>query len=77
MELSVFRRWLVADGQVRLWVDLPNGRCQSVAASWTGLEAPPEDAPRTHGLLMTSCASRAIRKTAVKPVQASALTTEI
>ena len=56
MELTVLRQWHGADGQLRLWVELPIGRCQSMAASRTGLEAPPEDAPRTHGLAASSLA---------------------
>ena len=49
MELSVYNSWRGADGQLQLRVELPNGRRRTMPASWTSLECPGEDVPRTHG----------------------------
>ena len=48
-ELAVLRRRRAADGQLQLWVELPDGRERAMPAAWTSLEAPPEDLPRSHG----------------------------
>ena len=45
-ELTVVRSWRTADGQLRLWVELPDGRQRAMPASWTSLEALPDDLPR-------------------------------
>ena len=48
-ELAVLRCWRTADGQLRLWVELPDGRQRALPASWTSLEALPDDLPRARG----------------------------
>ena len=48
-ELTVLSRRRAADGQLRLWVELPDGRQRAMLASWTSLEAPPEARPGTRG----------------------------
>ena len=42
------RSWRTADGQLRLWVELPDGRQRAIRAAWTNLEAPPDELPRPH-----------------------------